>query len=162
MLCRPEDALALWTALTDSGAAVAGLRTYDILRVEAGTPLYGRDIDETNLPQETGRTHLAVSFTKGCYIGQETIARIRTYGHVNRSLVGLKLAGEQAAPPGSLVYRDGKEVGRITSSVVSPRFPGALALAYLRRGNESPGVAVEVDGTAERRSAEVVGLPFGS
>jgi len=161
VLCQSKDALALWTALTAAGAAVAGSGTYDILRVEAGTPIYGRDIDDTNLPQETGRTEHAVSFTKGCYIGQETIARIRTYGHVNRSLVGLKIAGDELAPPGSLVHRDGKEVGRVTSSVLSPRFSGALALAYLRRGHESPGVAVEVERPGEPRSAEVVALPFG-
>ncbi len=161
ILCRADAARDLWTAVSEAGAAVAGRHTYEILRVEAGTPVYGVDIDDTNLPQETGRTERAISYTKGCYIGQETIARLRTYGHVNRLLVGLRIEGDLVVPSGSRVYRDDKEVGKVTSSAVSPRFQGALALAYMRRGNESPGVAVEIESADHRRSGEVVALPFG-
>ncbi len=160
ILCPRVNAPAVWKALLEAGAKPAGSTAYEILRVEAGTPVYGSDIDETNLPQEVGRIERTVSFTKGCYIGQETIARIRTYGHVNRSLVGLKLSGCGAVKDGAKVLRDGKEVGQITSSVQSPRVGQPIALAYLRRGNHEPGTKLEVAADDERRSAEVVPLPF--
>src|SRR4029077_577828 len=125
-------AAAVWQALIAGGAQPAGLQAYHTLRIEAGTPVYGLDIDDSNLPQEVGRTERTVSFTKGCYIGQETVARIRTYGHVNRSLVGLRIAGGEAVPRGVQVTRESKEVGTVTSCIVSPRF-GAIALGYVRR-----------------------------
>ena len=113
--------------------------------MEAGTPVYGRDIDETNLPQEVARVERTISFTKGCYIGQETVARIRTYGHVNRTLVGLQLDGETAVPLGTKLFHADKEVGHITSSAVSPRLGQAIALAYVRRGSQEPGTRLEVE-----------------
>src|SRR5207248_9312364 len=111
----------LWRSLIGAGAQPAGTKAYGSLRVEAGTPQFGLDIDDTNLPQEIGRVDQTISFTKGCYIGQETIARIRTYGHVNRSLLGLRLEGEAIETPGTKLFRDSKEVGHITSCVYSPR-----------------------------------------
>jgi folate-binding protein YgfZ len=147
--------------LIAAGARPAGSHTGEILRVEAGTPVYGIDLDETNLPQEIGRTERAVSFTKGCYIGQETVARIRTYGHVNRSLIGLRVAGVEAVPRGAHVVREGKEVGTVTSCVTSPRF-GVIALAYVRRGAEETGTVLEVAAEEKRNRAEVVTLPFSS
>jgi folate-binding protein YgfZ len=160
LLCSREGAENLWQALLDAQARPAGLEAYRTLRIEAGTPVYGPDIDETNLPQEVGRTEQAVSFTKGCYIGQETVARIRTYGHVNRSLVGLKLTAPSAAHHGAKLFRDGKEVGQVTSSVVSPRLNTAIALAYVRRGSEAPGAVLEAVDEGVRQVAEVVALPF--
>jgi folate-binding protein YgfZ len=158
--CRGATAAAVWQALCQGGVRPAGLRAYHLLRVEAGTPVYGLDIDETNLPQEVGRTEQAISFTKGCYIGQETVARIRTYGHVNRSLVGLKLAGDGPVPSGAKLFRAGQEVGQVTSSVLSPRLGSAIALAYVRRGNQEPGTALEVEAAGEQITATVVPLPF--
>jgi folate-binding protein YgfZ len=160
ILCPAEQAIAVWQALISTGGRPAGLEAYRILRVEAGTPAYGEDIDESNLPQEVGRTDQTISFTKGCYVGQETVARIRTYGHVNRSLVGLKLAGAEPVPRGTKIWRDGKEVGQTTTSVASPRLGQAIALAYVRRGNQEPGTAVEVQVAESRRTAEIRTLPF--
>jgi folate-binding protein YgfZ len=160
VVCPRVQAETLWKALTDAGARPAGLRAFHTLRIEAGMPIYGFDIDESNLPQEVGRTEDAISFTKGCYIGQETIARIRTYGHVNRSLVGLKIAGGIPATRGARLLRDGKEVGQVTSSVVSPRLGRVIALGYVRRGSEQAGTALEVATGEERRAAEVASLPF--
>jgi folate-binding protein YgfZ len=160
LVCPAGGGPTVWQRLREAGATPAGLQGYHVLRVEAGTPLYGIDIDETNLPQEVGRTDQAVSLTKGCYIGQETIARIRTYGHVNRSLVGLRLAAEGAAPRGARVLRHGKEVGAVTSSAVSPRLGAPVALAYVRRGNEEPGTVLEVESGGLRWRAEVASLPF--
>ena len=160
LLCGKNQAAAVWQALLAGGARPAGIEAYNALRIEAGTPVYGLDIDDTNLPQEVARVERTISFTKGCYIGQETVARIRTYGHVNRSLIGLRLAGEGAASPAAKLFHADKEVGRITSSVVSPRLGQAIALAYVRRGSQEPGTMLQAETEAGRRSAEVVSLPF--
>ena len=160
MLCDKDGAAAMWQRLVASGARPAGAEVYNTLRMEAGTPVYGLDIDESSLPQEVARVERTISFTKGCYIGQETVARIRTYGHVNRSLAGLKVAGDETVSPGAKLFRADKEVGQITSSVVSPRIGQAIALAYVRRGNQEPGTILEVEAGASRRAAEVVSLPF--
>jgi folate-binding protein YgfZ len=159
VLCDRDHGPAVWQALVAAGARPAGLEAYDLLRIEAGTPVYLVDIDDTNLPQEVARVQRTISFTKGCYIGQETVARIRTYGHVNRLLVGLKLAQENVHISDQLFHAD-KEVGRITSTVVSPTLKQRIALAYVRRGSHEPGTVLEVAAEGGRRSAEVVSLPF--
>jgi folate-binding protein YgfZ len=153
-----EQAAFVWKALLTAGARPAGTAAYEVLRIEAGSPVYGRDIDETNLPQEVGRVERTISFTKGCYIGQETVARIRTYGHVNRSLVGLKLSTSTPVASGTKLLRDGKEVGQVTSSVVSPRMGTVIGLGYARRGNQEPGTILQLDGSGSQ--AEVASLPF--
>ena len=104
----------LWNRLTEAGAAPAGREAFEMLRIEAGTPAFGPDVDENTFAPEVGRAAQAVSYTKGCYLGQEPIVMARDRGQVNRTLLGLKLTGGPA-PHGSLVYRDGKEVGRVTS-----------------------------------------------
>jgi folate-binding protein YgfZ len=143
--------------LVEAGARPAGNETYEILRVEAGTPAFGADVNEDTFVPEVGRARQAISYTKGCYLGQEPIVMARDRGHVNRQLLGLRLVGP--ASPGGLVFRDGKEIGRVTSSVVSPRL-GPIALAYLRRGNWEPGTAVEVGAEGARRPATVSALPL--
>jgi folate-binding protein YgfZ len=148
----------LWNRLAEAGAKAAGREAFEILRIEAGTPAWGPDIDETTFVPEVGRARQAISYTKGCYLGQEPIVMARDRGQVNRTLLGLKLTGGPA-PHGAVVLRDGKEVGRVTSSVQSPRL-GAIALAYIRRGNQEPGTAVEVEVEGTRRPAVVSMLPF--
>jgi folate-binding protein YgfZ len=160
ILCPAAAGSILWQALADTGARPAGLHVYNTLRIEAGMPEYGIDIDESNLPQEVGRIERTVSFTKGCYIGQETVARIRTYGHVNRLLVGLRLVERHDVPGGAPVYRDATEVGRVTSAVVSPRLGTGIALAYIRRGSNEPGTELAVETATGRVSAVVGALPF--
>ena len=129
--CVPETGpVSLRQHLIAAGAQPAGLGTYEVLRVEAGVPEFGIDLDDNRLVFEVGRTAQAISYTKGCYLGQEPIVMARDRGHVNRLLLGLKLTGDSAVSPGSKVIRDGQEIGLTTSSVVSPRL-GALALAYL-------------------------------
>ncbi len=160
ILCAAESSDALRNALQPNGSPHDSPTLYQLLRIEAGTPQYGIDIDDTNLPQEVGRSDATVSFTKGCYIGQETIARIRTYGHVNRTLCGLRLAENRSVPAGSLVFHGGKEVGRVTSSIVSPQVRTGIALAYLRRGSSDPGTTVVVAADGASIPAEVVELPF--
>jgi tRNA-modifying protein YgfZ len=154
-----EQAAAVTQRLAAGGAQLAGPETYDILRVEAGTPAFGPDIDENRLVMEVGRTAQAICYTKGCFLGQEPIVMARDRGHVNRTLLGLKLDGSDPAPHGAKLLRDGNEVGQVASSVVSPRL-GPIALAYLRRGSQEPGTKLEVQGEGVMRAAEVTSLPF--
>src|SRR5205085_11813090 len=100
LVCRPEQAGSLWQILAEAGARPAGLETYHILRVEAGVPYDGIDFDEERFVVETGRMQ-AISYTKGCYLGQEPIVMARDRGHVNRAFVGLRLAGDTPPPRGT-------------------------------------------------------------
>lgn len=131
--------------------------TYDLLRIEAGIPCWGAELDESVIPLEAGFLD-AISFTKGCYMGQEIIARIRARGHTNRTLRGLRLSTPVSAGE-KLVAQDGPragdEIGRITSSVVSPEF-GPIALGYVRNEYTAAGVSLSV-GNA---TATVTDLPF--
>jgi folate-binding protein YgfZ len=158
VLCSREQAGEIWDRLVQAGARPAGSQAYEVLRIEAGQPEQGADVDENTFAPEVGRTAQAICYTKGCYLGQEPIVMARDRGQVNRTLLGVKLPGGPV-PSGSLIFRDGKEVGRVTSSAVSPRL-GAIGLAYVRRGNQEPGTAVEVEASGQRQPAQVVGLPF--
>ena len=125
----------------------------ECVRIEAGVPRYGLDMDGNTIPQEAGINDRAVSFTKGCYVGQETVARLFYKGKPNRHLRGLKLS--RSADHGQAIVLGEREVGRIGSACVSPTH-GPIALALVRR-EASPGDTVDVEGAA----AEVVALPFG-
>src|ERR687890_519438 len=124
----------------------------EVVRVERGRPRYGVDIDDSTIPQEAGINERAVSFTKGCYVGQETVARLFYRGKPNRHLRGLRLT--EPAERGADILLGEKAVGRLGSTCVSPRL-GPIALALVRREAE-PGATVTVGGAP----AEVVGLPF--
>jgi tRNA-modifying protein YgfZ len=142
-------------ALLAAGAAEVSAAAAEILRIEAGRPRFGAEMGTATLPAEAGIVEQAVSFTKGCYIGQETVARLHYKGKPNRHLRGLRLSAP--AVPGAAVRAGEKEVGTLGSTAVSPAL-GPVGLAILRREAE-PGatVAVGEDGV----TAEVVGLPFG-
>jgi folate-binding protein YgfZ len=155
LLAGPAAATSLWEAMTSAGAVSAGFEAYEMMRIEAGIPEYGVDIDESNLPQETGLTERAVSFEKGCYIGQETIARIRAYGHVNRYLVRLTVAGLQRPKPGCKLLSGQTEIGRLTSSSWAPSSDAIIALGYVRRGFEQAGKSITVHDGNERYAAVV-------
>lgn len=144
-------------ALLAAGAAEVSPEAAEIRRVEAGRPRFGAEMGTETMPAEAGIVEQAVSFTKGCYIGQETVARLHYKGKPNRHLRGLKLSGAGGAQPGDAVRLGEKEVGRLGSAAVSPAF-GPIGLAILRREAE-PGATVTVgeDGV----TAEVVALPFG-
>lgn len=158
-----EYAQNVWDALAAQRRAVewkpVGQAALNILRTEAGIPWYDADIDERTLPPEAGLEHRAISYTKGCYLGQEVIERIRSRGHVNRKLTGLRLSLEGAAPPaaGTKLLADGKEVGQITTAVNSPTLGAAIALGYVRREQLEPGTRLGVEGGG---TAEVAALPF--
>jgi len=146
--------------LSGAGAVPASPDTYEVLRVEAGFPLFGPDMDEDRFVVEVGRGATAISYSKGCYLGQEPIVMARDRGHVNRTLLGLMIREGDPVQAGSRVLRGGEEVGRVTSSVHSPRLSNPVALAYLRRGSQEPGMAVEVETQEGPRPGEVSGLPL--
>jgi folate-binding protein YgfZ len=142
-------------ALSHAGAVEVSPEAVEIVRVESGVPRFGAEMDAATMPAEAGIVEDAVSFTKGCYIGQETVARLHYKGKPNRHLRGLRLSG--AAAPGAALRLGEKEVGTLGGAVVSPAL-GPIGLAILRREAE-PGAEVTVgeDGV----TAEVVALPFG-
>jgi len=149
----------LWRSLVDVGAQPVGSQTLNILRVEAGIPWYGHDVDETVILPETRLEHL-VSYNNGCYLGQEVVARVKYRGHVNRALSGLALEGDHVPAPGAQVVWEGQEIGRITSGVRSVSLGKPVALGYVRREHLAPGTDVTIqDGDVSIRG-RVAELPF--
>ncbi|MBV8989664.1 MAG: folate-binding protein YgfZ [Solirubrobacterales bacterium] len=156
VLCDAADVEPLAAALQDAGATPVDEDVVECLRVERGRPRYGIDLDDTVIPQEAGLNQRAVSFTKGCYVGQETVARLHYRGKPNRHLRGLRLSAPAAH--GEEVTIEGKGVGQLGSVAVSPRL-GPIALAFVRR--EVPtGATVVVGADSGGVVAEVVELPF--
>ncbi len=155
---------ALWQKLMSEGEALnvraIGASALEILRVEAGKIKYGVDINEETIPVEAGIQDEVISYTKGCFPGQEVVARIKTYGHVNRVLTGLILEGEVVPEQGCEVFRGDKKVGWVTSAVHSPFLGKVIAMAYVRRELASPGTMITVNLNQGQISAEVVSLPF--
>ena len=138
-----------WQRMVEAGCCPAGTDAFEALRITAGFPLYGQDITEDHLAQEVGRTALAISFTKGCYLGQEPIARIDAMGHVNRLLCRLEFSSGPLPVTGMAVLdkpsADGKPIGQITSAAWSLQQRDndkPAALAYLRSGFTTPGTNV--------------------
>jgi aminomethyltransferase len=151
--------LAFAQGLTELGASWVGEQAQNVLRIEAGIPRYGIDFTEDHLLLEVGLDH-AVSFTKGCYLGQEVVERIRSRGHVNKKLCGLLLEGNTPANPGDKAFAGDKEVGNITSSVASPALNRPIALAYVNKDHWSVGTHLEVRGKSTSIAATVTTLPF--
>ncbi len=156
LLCPVDEEEELKRLLVEAGARPGRREVYEVLRVEAGMPEYGVDVDENTFAPEAGRME-AISYQKGCYLGQEPIVMARDRGVVQRSLVGLLLGDEPAT---GLLRRDGKEVGRVTSSVPSPRLGGAVGLGYVKRGSQAPGTELELEGAAGKRKVKVARLPL--
>jgi folate-binding protein YgfZ len=153
VLCAADDTQTVRAALIDAGATPVSEDAAEILRVESGRPRYGLELDDSTIPQEAGLNERAVSFTKGCYVGQETVARLFYRGKPNRHLRGLKLS--EPAPTGAELQLGERVVGRLASSLVSPTH-GPIALALVRR-EAAVGDTLTVAGGA---TAEVVELPF--
>jgi len=133
----------LQQALEAAGAQPIGEDTFEILRVEAGIARFGQDMDETNVIPETNLDN-AVSYTKGCYVGQEIIVRIKHRGHVAKKLTGLRFETDQQIEPGAVIRSlDNQEIGRVTSAVISPRL-GSIGLGYVRYEYLAEGTRVVV------------------
>jgi folate-binding protein YgfZ len=159
LLFAAVDAMpALAKALSVEGAEVLPADVVEVLRVEAGEPAFLVDMGNDTIPSETGIEAAAVSYLKGCFPGQEVLVRIRDRGHgkVARKLVGLTIDGETAPAAGSVIAGGEKEIGHVTSAVVSPALGKPIALGYVHRDFVAPGTAVTVDGIP----AVVTSLPF--
>ena len=154
--CEAADAAGVWSALLAAGARAVGWDALETVRIEEGLPRYGADVDERSMPLEVGLTH-TVDFGKGCFVGQEALAKMHNLGQPRRYLVALLLDSDAPGDPGSTVVADDREVGWVTSSVRSPRLSRAIALASIRRGYHDPGQIVTLDGGT---TAHVVALPF--
>jgi folate-binding protein YgfZ len=141
----PKDVLKTWQALIAAGATPVGSEALEMQRIAAGVPLYGVDIRERDLPQETEQMH-ALNFSKGCYVGQEIVERIRSRGNVHRTFTGFLIDGAASVRAGEKIQAGDKEVGEITSVAVLPVQGGerTAALGYIRREVAMPGREVKI------------------
>jgi folate-binding protein YgfZ len=149
---------ALAGALAAAGVVEADAATADAIRIEAGVPLFHRDMDENTIPLEANLESRAISFSKGCYVGQEVVIRVlhRGHGRVARKLVGLLVDGADAPALGAVIHSGDREIGTVTSSTRSPALGRPIALGYVHRDFVEPGTAV----TVGEATAQVVSTPF--
>jgi len=160
IIVSPDQATSLWEAFVHAGARSAGHEALDRLRIEAGVPRYGFDMDETNVVTETGLDS-AVSYTKGCYIGQEIIARIKYRGHVAKKLVGLFFSRAMKIDKDARIKSaDDREIGRITSNTLSPHLGCTIALGYVKYDYLTPDTEVRVTSSHGDLHARIAELPF--
>lgn len=155
-----DDAAEIRDVLKNAGAQSVNEDTFETLRIEAGIPHYGIDMDETNVVTETNLDD-AVSFTKGCYLGQEIIVRIKHRGHVAKKLAGVVIDSATSVPRDSKILSvDDKEIGRVTSSTFSPRLQRAIALGYVKYDYLAPATAVKIASADGEINGAVAELPF--
>jgi folate-binding protein YgfZ len=148
--------------LTERGAVETNLETLDIVRIEAGRPAFLVDMDEQTIPLEAGLETRAISFTKGCYVGQEVIVRIthRGGGRVARRLVGIRLSDGALPAGGELISNGDKEIGHVTSTAWSPGIESGIALGYVHRDFTDPGTPLKIGTDLTQIAGEVTSLPF--
>jgi len=166
-LFAPADGMVelfgrLATAVRSAGGGLCGWEAAELVRVEQGIPRFGQDMDENNIPLEAGLERSTVSYSKGCYIGQEVLNRIHTMGQVTRLLRGLLLDASLSELParGTRLTHGGKEVGYVTSAIHSPRLNAPIALGYVRREVNQPGTALQLAGEGGGGAVTVTDLPF--
>src|ERR1700688_2775925 len=155
-----EHLPALWRDLAESarihGGAPAGMEALNSIRLECGTPWFGHDYDDKQIPHEAGLEHSHINYEKGCYTGQEIVERVRSRGHVNRRLTELRFSSANAPAPGTKLIYGGNEIGIITSTAFSPRLGQPIGLGYLRREHSAIGTRIDASGI----SAEVIEPPL--
>lgn len=160
LITASEKASALWEALAGEGATPVGPETFETLRIEAGIPLYGVDIDDTMVVSETGLDD-AISFTKGCYVGQEIVARIKYRGHVAKKITGLTFQESVSVAPGAEVFSlDDKTIGKVTSVTYSPQLKKTIGLALIKYQFLEAGLSVKVVTDGKKVEGLVTSLPF--
>jgi folate-binding protein YgfZ len=152
----------LLAAAKARGGRACGWEAFEMARIEAGIPRFGVDMDESNIALEAGLENRAISFSKGCYIGQEVISRIKTYGQVAKALRGLRLADDLKSLParGDKLFHGGKEVGYVTSALASPALKTNVALGYVRKEVNEPGSELTLRTSEGESRARIVELPF--
>ena len=161
VVTNAADGPALWRVLTDAGAVPMGQDALEVLKVERGEPWHGTEMGDAYNPLETGLWG-SISFTKGCYIGQEVIARLDTYQKVQRHLVSLDLSPDAAVEQGSKLTRDGKQVGHVTSVARVPTTGRMVSMAYVRKEAAAIGTRLAVDGNdGAWAEVQAQALPFG-
>ena len=145
---RRRRAATLRRRLEEAGVPALNAETAEALRIEAGVPRFNRDMDQETIPLEAGIESRAISFSKGCYVGQEVIIRVlhRGHGRVARKLVGLLCDTDAVPAAGATVTVGGRDIGHVTSSALSAALNQPIALAYLHRDFLTPGTAVSIDG----------------
>jgi len=158
VIVRRETSGQAFDDIAAAGATKIGDATWNVLRTEAGLPLYGVDVDETTTMPELGQR--GISYDKGCYIGQEVVARIKYIGHVNRRFVGFVCEGASTPEVPLAVRATGKDAGTVTTVVFSQKLEKAIALGFVNRIAAEPGTAVELVGAAGVTPARVSALPF--
>lgn len=155
LVCDPARLAEVRDRLLAAGAVACAPEVLEAARIESGAPLYGTDITDANLPQEVARDEQAISLQKGCYLGQETVARIDALGHVNRELVGVRLDGDALPPAEAALTSDDQPVGRVTSATWSPELNAVLVMGYVRSKHIKPGTVLACEGAC----GQVVSLP---
>jgi aminomethyltransferase len=160
-LIIPREYLAnLWRELSAGvravGGAPVGMEALNSLRLELGTPWFGVDYGEKQIPHEVGLEQSHISYEKGCYTGQEIVERVRSRGHVNRRLTELQFSAAVAPPPGTSLLHDGSDAGSVTSAGYSPLLGRAIGLGYVRREQSVLGTRMVASGI----SAEVIAPPL--
>jgi len=156
LLIEPGDEAAVLDALSATKRGETAL--LEAARIESGQPRFGIDFTQANIPLECGLQDRALDFNKGCYPGQEVICRIHAMGAPARRLVRLSVGGEVAPEPGTLLFRNGREVGYITSSVRSQRLGGVVALGYLGKRHCEAGNVVQLASADGEQSAEALAV----
>ena len=158
---HPEKAEEMWNRIQSSGKDVkpVGLSALDLLRMEAGIPVCGVDIEERSTPIESSIPH-AVSLDKGCYVGQEVISKMTNLGKPRRHLVGFVFEGDVLPSAGDRVTKDEVEIGRVTSSIFSPSLNAIIAFGYVKRDCNEPGSQVEVLSEGSGMKGKIVETPF--
>ena len=159
-----EQAAWLWNRLLERGrphgVQPVGWETLNTLRIEAGIPWFGLDVDETNLLPETGLERYAVSATKGCYVGQEIVARMQTYGSASRKLMGLVCEGHEVPQANDPILKDGQPLGHITSACFSPAMQQPIAMGSIKRPFYEVGTTVQIVRADQSLAATLVRRPF--
>ena len=162
-ICPAEHTHKVWTLLGHrEGLTLVGWEALNTARIEAGIPWYGMDMDDSTLLPETGLETLLASETKGCYLGQEIVARMRTYGSASRKLMGLQFDGDQVPGAGDALMLNGKEAGWVTSACFSPAMKHAIGMGYVKRGFYEPGTQLELPRWGIRMPVTVAKRPIVS
>ncbi|MBI1817143.1 MAG: aminomethyl transferase family protein [Deltaproteobacteria bacterium] len=159
LLSARANAATVWQRLTAAGATPVGLDALNVLRLEAGIPWYGLDMDEETLVMEVGLDD-AISFSKGCYLGQEVVERVAARGHVNRKLSGLVGEASIVPPAGTTLTRDGKDVGHVTSAAASPALSSIIALGYVHRSAGDIGTVLQAGVNDQPIDLTITARPF--